>query len=786
MFSVPRPRKAIPQIKNVPLTKEEIRRRKTIRRSIIAAIVLAALTTAFLLYRANHRREIESARWQAERTGRIAAIDHAIELLDGETGPADMALAARLHATAELAGAAGTHRELAEALLAHHDPSSSGASDHRIAETYLALAAGNADEAARQASLLVAGRGPSAAEAGHAVARAELAIGNVAQARMAADAARSALSDAPRHLALVVEIAARGGGEAPDARGSATVLRCARMRAAIEGLGESSGIRSEAQAVLDASDATPSERGWAELGLGIADAIDGDTLHASEHLHTASDHRPPGDEMFTIELAEALFDVGRRLEASRAMEPLTSPVSTDGSRRTLLTAHQAFLQGDIEASDRAAETATDSPRRTLVLARLADARGDPAGAERSFRAVEETPALASYAYFDLVQFLLTRGDAAGALEAIRGALDAQPTHPRIAAAAAYALGATGDHDGALTVLDRANAAHEGEPLILIARARVHARAGEWAQAYESFQAVTSATEGDAQLNSERGQAARMLGHLEEAREAYTAALLVEPHQATALVALLGVQVETGDLVGATQSLRLIDDAHLVATEIDHLRARALVDGQAGQSGVAQIEESVGRSPEDGELRVALARLYTQAERWSDAADAYYATLTRTPDRRLALGMRAIALARAHRDPTVTAMLDQLRATVSTDSPLAPRDNAMIDVASAWVEWEGGAYGRVSIFARQALDAVPGDPDATILLANVDENAHRDPSERLRTIASTSIEARGWLATLAATPLDEAGCVDARAYLVAAPRGRFADALGARVVTCPAQ
>lgn len=783
MFSVPRPRKAIPQIKDVPLTKEEIRRRKMVRYALVAAAVAAALTSAFLVYRANHRREIEAARIEVERTGRMVAIERAIALLDGETGPGDVALLARLHAMAELAGADG-HREPAETLLSHHDPSGEGASDHRIAQTYLALASGNPDEAARESSLLVAGRGPRAAEAGHAVARARLAAGNLVEAREAADAAREAMPDSPRHLALVVDIAARTGGEAPDASGDATVLRLSRARAAIESLAPSHGIRDDAQAVLDADDATPAERGWAELALGVADAIDGDTVHATTHLQHAWDARPPGDEMFTIELAETFFDVGRRLDGATTMETLTSPVTTDASRRALLNARVALLRGDASAASAAADTAVPSPRRTLVLARAAELRGD-VNAHTLFATAGEAPALSSYAIFDLVQSFLTTGDSASALAPARAALEHELTHPRLAAAAGYALAAAGQRQDAFAAIGTAEAEHPGEPLLLIARARIHARAAEWIEAYEAFQAAAEATEGDPQVNSERGQAARMLGHLDEAREAYTAALAVEPHQATALVSLLGVQVETHDLDGAARSLALIDEAHLVDREIDHLRARALVDRQAGESGVAPVEEAVGRSPDDGELRFALARLYVQAERWSDAADAYYAALSRTEDRRLALGMRAIALARGRRAPTVEAMLDQLRATVSTEAPLTPRDAAMIAVASAWVEWEGAAYGRVSIFARQALDAVPNDPDATLLLAAVDENAHRDPSERLRAIADQSIEARGWLAAIAGTPLDAAGCTDARAYLVAAPSGRFADELTRRAASCAA-
>lgn len=783
MFSVPRPRKAIPQIRDVPLTKEEIRRRKLVRIAVAVTLAVIALTAAFLLYRANHRREIDAARNEAERTGRLAAIERAIALLDGESNPADVALSARLHAMAELAGAQG-HRAPAEALLAQHDPSTDGASDHRIAQAYLALAAGNADEAARVASLLVAGRGPRAAEAGHAIARVQLATGHPAEARAAADAAVENLPDAPRHRALSIEVAARGGGEMPaSTAGDATDLRLARARAAIETLAASSEIRADATAVHDASDATPAELGWSELALGTADAIDGDTVHAAEHLHAASDHAPPGDELFRMELAEQLYLIGRRLDASAVVAPLTSPVTTDASRRALLTARQALLSGDTEAASRAAETAAASPRRSLVLGRVAEQRGIYALAQTEYAAARQAPALSSFATFSLVQLLLFQRDVAAATAEITEPLAASPTHPRLAAAGAYAASAAGDRDQAFAILGRAEDAHPGEPLLLVARGRVHATAAEWEQAYEAFQAAASATDDDPQISSERGQAARMLGHLDEAREAYTAALAVDPHQASALVALLGVQLDTHDLEGAASSLARIDEAQLVATAIDRLRARALVERQAGQSGVAQIAAAVGRNPDDGELRFALARLYAQAERWSDAADAYYAALSRTEDRRLALGMRAVALARGRRAPTVEAMLDQLRATVSAEAPLTARDTAMIAVASAWVEWEGDANGRAMIFARQALDAVPNDPDAALLLATIDENAHRDPTPRLEAIRDQSIEARGWLAARASTPLDARACTDARAYLAAAPEGRFATELTARVAGC---
>jgi predicted Zn-dependent protease len=781
MFAVRPARRAIPQIREVPLTKEEIRRRIWVRRVSIATLVAFAVTALYLFYRANHRHAIDAAREVAERTGRVDAIERAIALLEGESAPGDVALAARLHATAVLAGVEG-HRERAEALLAEHNPSTDGASDHRIADTYLALAAGHAEDAARHASLLVAGRGPRGAEAGFAIARARLASGNVAEARDAADAGIALLADAPRHLASLIEIAARGGGDAPVADGNETVVRIARARAAIEQLAESGAIRRDAQAVLDASDATPAERGWATLAVAVADAIDGDTVHAIEHLR-ADVPRPPGDELFVIEHGETLLDVGQRIDAAADLATLTSPVSTDAARRSLLAARLSVLRDDGATAARAVESAPDSPRRALTMGRVAALRGDADRASAAFRAASSAPALASYAVFELVDLFARHRDAPHARDAVEAAFEESPTHPRIAAAMAYALSAAGDPHGALTALGQASDAHPSEPLLLVARARVHARSGEWEAAYAAFQEAADATASDPDVCSERGQAARMLGHLDEARVAYAAALGIDAHMAAALVAMLGIELATHDLDAAMQTLARIDEAHLVGGEIDHLRARALVERMAGESGVARLEEAVGRSPDDAELRFNLTRLYMQAERWSDAADEAYAALSRTTDRRLALGLRAIALARGRRAPTVEAMLNQLRATVTTDAPLTPRDQAMVAVASGWVQWSVPAYGDATILARQALAAMPDDADATLLLAYVDENAHRDPSERLHAIHDESIEARGWLAALAATPLDAPTCADARAYVLAAPAGRFAEALSSRVTSC---
>ncbi|MDQ3035276.1 MAG: hypothetical protein M3Y87_22925, partial [Myxococcota bacterium] len=197
IFSVGGPRTStIPSITSVPRTKEEIQRQRAVRVTIVVSLAVAALLLTWAGIHLQHRNAIDAARLEVERTGRPAAIDQALALLTGETGAGDVALAARIHAAAVLEGIEG-HREIAESLLEGHDPAGEGASDHRIARTYLALAEDDPDVAGQHASALVIG-GPRAAEAGYARALAALAIGNVEQALGAARAASAVMPDAPR------------------------------------------------------------------------------------------------------------------------------------------------------------------------------------------------------------------------------------------------------------------------------------------------------------------------------------------------------------------------------------------------------------------------------------------------------------------------------------------------------------------------------------------------------------------------------------------------------------
>jgi tetratricopeptide (TPR) repeat protein len=779
LFKLGEVRKSIPPITQVPLTREEVRRRQTVRTAALVALAVALVAAAFVAVRVRHRRAIDAATLEAERTGRLTAIDQALALLEDETSPADLALRARLMATAVLSGRLELRAE-AEALLARHDASSDGASDHRIARTYLALAAGDAETARNEASALVAGRGPRAAEAGHARALAALAIGNVEAARTAADAALAEYPDAPRHQALVLEVGSRQTSALEMTTGDATVLRAARARARWErNLGRAEAI-ADARAVLEAADATPAERAWAEVLVALSAIVQGDTEAATAALVRAEETPPPGDELFDIEVAEAWMALGRLDRADRTMTELGTGVSTDAGRRGLLYARRALAGGDVPTAERMAALADPSPARTLVEAQVAAARGDTETAIARYRSAAENPDLEIEAMCGLSELLARRGRAAEAFAPVEPLLARDPTSPRIASAAAYALAARGDRTRALAVLDAALAAHPREPALLAAKARVYFRADQWQLALEAYRRAMAVDDHDFEVATERGIAARRLAAtaeagaraplLEDARTSLARAVELMPTHRTALVELLELSLETGDLPRAGACVRSLDAASLGGHDVELLRARYLVASLAGASGVPTVRAACARYPDDGELRVDLGLLWYQAEQWNDAADAFYAASLRpTPRRRFALAMRALAFGRARREPSVQPAIDMMRVGTSTD-PLTPEEESLADLAKAWIEWHNEAFGRAGIFARQALERDPSSTEAMLLLGQLDALQRRDATERMLTAARASLEATGWLATRVEGP---ERCNRVERYLRGAPEGRYA-------------
>lgn len=780
MFSV-RSATAIPTLTNVPLTPEEVQRRRRVRLATVAAIVVAVLIAAAIGLYAQHRAAISSARAEAERTGRLPDIAAAIEALEGESGGEDVALLARLHAMAELAGEPG-HREPAEALLAGHEARGDGASDHAIALVYLALASGDVPTALREVAPL-SPTGPRAAESARARALVASAVGDLDQALGSARTALEAMPDAPRHRALLIEIAARAGAEV-DATGDDTAVVAARALAVISRGGSTADARREADAVLATSDATPVELARARLVLGLAAAVEGDTALAGTRLTEAASSGPAGDELFRRSVAEGFLIIGRPVDATSAIADLGTGATADVGLHARVAALLALSSGNLIAAQAAITAAPESARRAWVEGRILAASGvlDQARARYAFASAESFIGLVAASDLALLEVHADRGPEA--LAAIEPKLAEGATMPRVASAGALALSLAGQTDRALTVVQAALVAHPDEGSLLAALGRVQLAAHAYQPAADALSLAITHASTDATLHRDLGVAQRELGQPALAIASLRRSIELDATDPLALLQLLALEVAQNDFEGASTTLGRVDAAHLASLEIDHLRARTLVGSLAGQSGVRAVQIALRGARRDGDLHMALGRLYLQAERWSDAAmELAAADPTDEPPRRAPL-LRLMALARMGRERPVELATLALREQAA-ETPFANDEEAILVMAGAWVAWHDGANERAGTLARRALELDPGSSDALLLLGDVDLAAGRDPETHLRAAAAghpPSVEALGLLALRG--ELDAERCDLGRRYLTAAPAGGSARELRPRIATCP--
>jgi Flp pilus assembly protein TadD len=788
LFTVrpPRDSKEIPRITAIPLTREEIRRRRVVRATVAAIVVLSALLALAVGLYLHERSQIEGARIASEERGRPEDLARALELLEGHDRPGDVALAARLHAAAELEGITG-HRAAAEALLAGRDPQSDGASDHAIALTYLALAASQPAQAATYASGLAA-RGPRAAEAGRARALAALAIGNVPQALVAARAAAQEMPTSARHAALVALIAARAGETAPS-EGDSIAMRIARARIQWSAGDRRSSVGTDLAPLVDDAAATPAERAWAQLLVGLSAIDAGNTEPAATAIAAAAQLAPPGDELFRIQLAEGWLALNRRSDAQAILDALAPGVSADAGRRAQALAELHLGGGMIAEAEAALANAPPGSRTSLLRARIADARDQIDTARPLYEEAARAPSEHLLATIALASMLSRANRAAEAIALVDPLLGEHATHPRVAAIAASSHAAAGDRVRGLAIVDAALREHAREPILLAAKARIHLAASEWQPALEALRVATEIEARDATLQTERGRAAKALGQLPEARTAFEAALALEPNHPEAMRSLLAVQIETRDLAAAEQTIARIDTAGLADLQVEQLRARYFVETLAGNAGIPAIHRARRNARRDDSLAYSLGRLHMQAEHWYDAIEVFLEAMPEegVAERRDVALWRLLGFGRTGRRSTVEQLVEGLRETAAT-APLTREQESRILMAESWVDWHEEHFPHAVMLARRAIEADPRSSEALLVLGMYDELQRRDPSARYRAAmegSPPSVEAQGRLALLGET-MDAERCALGRAFLRAAPEGAIAPQVRERVRTCPPQ
>ena len=786
LFSVPgRSESLIPELREVPETPEEKRRRRTVR--IIVALVtivvltVAVLVTLFLL----HMSAVENAALAVGADARPALVDDALDVLEGDDSAEDLALRARIHATAALEHGSEEHAQAARDLLERlGDDETAQKLTARVAKTYLALAAGNPREAASYPGTAFAGT--YAAEGAHAAALAGLAVGDVTHALETSEIALQKGPGAPRYAALHAIALARNGRDA-DALGvldglseeakSSPGVQLARARILLRSRSDLAAARAAAEAVIGSDAAAPTEKAWAQAIVARIEALEKRPGAAREALEQAMQARPPGDEAFALVALDTWLDLKAWQQAEELSSSLPEGVSTDPGVRAQLAARLALARNQLDAAEAALRTAPDEPRTTLLRARLSDARGNHDEARTQYASIASNEHWGVEAQWRLGAMELALGRPDEALAAATAALEREATDPDAVAVAARAHVAKEEPQRGMQLVERALAAHANDPRLLAAKAVVQMATESWSDALTTLRTAVEREPRSAELWAQLGDAARRTGETDEAKGAYERAVELEPREPMALVGLFQLAVDAEDVERARTALEAVAAAEIENAALDRPRARFYVLSGAGTEGIPDVRRAlVRRAPNDPVLWRDLGWLQYQAEVFDQAARSFARAQNELGEgqtdleTRLGLALSQIAL-RSTAPAENTLENAQEDAGTGEHSPFV---RALHLAVRARYQFAEDRAGPARALANQALRLDEDNWVAHEVIADVIDDREGDPTENLQAAANAvppSVSAKGRLA-LRAEELTDPVCEWANQYRAATLRGRY--------------
>jgi tetratricopeptide (TPR) repeat protein len=780
----------IPQLKEIPETPEERKRRRIILTISAVAAGIALVAAAIFALHLRHRARIDSAVVELEETGRADALDRALALLNGEDGEEDRAVRARLHAVAHLEHARAGAAEEAQALLSDlGDPPPAGAD---VAAVYLALGAGEVS-AAHERATQIRPRGDHKAEGLRAQALASEAVGATPQALTLAQAALELRPQGARYAALVVRLHGRLGQHEEAAAvlegvdesiraAPPIVLERARMAMA---LGDHAQAAELGQTVSEHAEATPVEDAWARLLVARGAAQGGNAKRALELVGGDVAGRPPGDEDFVLLRGQTLLLVGAVAEATAELERLPSGITRSPLARAHVVAELALARGQTSAAADALARAPDHPRTQLLLGRAAVARGKASEARSHYEAAAKADTLRAEALAGLALLALDGGDTKGAVAAASKALTQASDDPWAVQAFARAQVAAGNAKAALEAVDKALRSRADDGRLHAVRAHVLATQEADAEARKALERATDLLPRDADLFARLGHTAQRMGDAEAAGTAFERALALRPKHASALTGMLQLAVAAEDLSRAGEVLERIDGAGVVTLDVDRARARYLVLTAAGQQGIADVRRAiVRRGPSDSDLWMALAQLQMQAGDARAANGSFGRVLREREGDPWALLGRAFAQLAMRMGAAAEKTLDEVE-SVGAAQGLGEDFEAATTAARARLQLLEDRPGIARNLAKKAAALDPRSAEAHMALADVEDDRKRDPTPHLRDALKARIpppEAKGRLA-LQLEREDPERCALATAYWEAAPRGTYSRQIQPIVRSC---
>lgn len=774
------PQPSIAPVEKIVLPKEEALRQRLRRLAVAAVIGLLILLLVNLALDWVHRSRVRSALDDVIDQGTPSAIEDALELLLSDPDPE---VRARLLATGALGGDTEKRAEAEAYLKENADDSDPNV---RIAQIYLMLSRGDARGAFAETEE-PAKYGDQAAAFLHGRALTSIARGQWAQAQSDALTAYEMRSGAPQLAAVLARITARTEGpdealailEGVDSDNPEVRLARARIMAFQK------GDATAAQLLVDElrrdPDATVLQKAWAELISGMLAYRRGAIGAAYRDAQAAAKPDLRMDEELTLGVAQVLLALGQAGEAEAVLKRLSNGPSVDLFQRVHTLAWWYRESGDtrsglatLEGADLGPDKEASEPFRALVLAELLADSGRAADRKRApslYEVAAKDPVWGVVAANALARAALEAGDPAEAARIAKEALEAHPNHLTLVDTATEALIASNQEADAQAITSAALEALEDEGWAHGSEARVLIAANRTQEALAHLDQAVKLHPTDAALLALRGDAARLIGDQDKASSSYQLALQLDPGQPLALAGLLSLAIDREEFERAGELVQQMDTAKVRDLGADSERLRYLMRIGAGQSGFGQTRQAVDRHKRNPDLRLQAARIYLQAGQYSRAATYFqqakrYGAHPRTADTGAALAQvydrryRAAekSMERADEAPALEDKLVKAWALV-VQGRLALKDNK-----------RGLAVRR----ANEALAVLPESADAALLMADIEEDRERSPTEALQQAANANIPmpvAAGRLAQLLG-PTPE-GCDMAKRYLKATRSGKLA-------------
>ncbi|MEM9072240.1 MAG: tetratricopeptide repeat protein [Myxococcota bacterium] len=780
---------SIPPVAEVLTPPEELRKQR-VRRTVAAVVaVVLVLITSYTVYHFVHQASVQSSALRAGDTGRVADVEDAIDTVGSESP----GLTARLHAILALGGSLSI--EEAQASLEAVPDDEDEASERYKAETYLALARGDVAAAAQASSRLIPA-GTFAAETAYAKSLSALANGDLATAVRDARAAVSVEehANAPRYigqLAVALDLSgdSEGALSALGNVGDDVPIRLARAR--IRARARRDDAAEDAEAVLASDLAHPAEKGWAHLVIADGHARRGDRAQARTTATAARESMPPGDALFRWRLAKVLLTADAVDEAVAVLDGLSGPVA-DAALAGRVNAELQIKRGQATEALASLQAVPASPAAWLLVGTAQQLQGNLDEARGYFDRAAGDSAYAAEGFAARAALELAAEQPADAERFARQGLEAAPHHPAIVPIAVAALLAQENADDALGLASSALEAHQGDVRLLSSLADAQLAKEDYAGALTSARAAAEQLPNDADLQAKRGEAARGQGEGPEAREAYEKALEIEAAHPVALVGLLHLDVEEGNVEHAKAIIERIRAARINTAEVVLLRVRYLVASGAGVAGTRYTLQATRRRDlrRSGFLRRAMAELYLQGELYRPAAGMFDQAVRFGENRVDMLLGRAMAHAMDRKTNLAnTSLQEALEAALPEDAPEGTTSPAAehprLLAVRARMELNLGRFASAQRYAERSIASDADNREAQLVIAEVAMRQRRSATEALQTSLLPPNPQPIAAALLARRlGLTAEGCAYARRYLeVANRRGLHFDAMEDFVERC---